>query len=296
MDSLHPRWRGGRPRAITAEMRAKIREVATTRPQLLGEPYARWSLSTLRAYLLKRRIVPELSEERLREILAEEGVSLQRTKSWKRSPDPETDEKAERIRRLYEDLPGHVVCTGEHGPIQPVPKPGLAWAPKGLPKRLPANNRKPHGVRFFFGAYDVGADQLFGRFFARKGSGPTLKFLKAVRARYPAGERIYLIMDNPSAHWTPEIRTWAEANDVELVPTPTYASWLNRIEAEVGVMVQRVFAGSDYRTHDEIRRAVHAYLRRRNAEARRHFDARQAEKRRRRERRGYLRPPALKAA
>jgi hypothetical protein len=88
-------------------------------------------------------------------------------------------------------------------------------------------------VRFVFGAYDVGTDQLFGRFFARKGSGPTLKFLKAVRARYPARERIYLIMDNLSAHWAAAIQAWAEANDMELVPTPTYASWLNGTRGRV---------------------------------------------------------------
>ena len=50
------------------------------------------------------------------------------------------------------------------------------------------------------------------------------------------------------------------------MPTPTYASWMNRIECKVGVMVKAVFAGSDYRDHAEIQTAVAAYLRRRNAE------------------------------
>ena len=57
------------------------------------------------------------------------------------------------------------------------------------------------------------------------------------------------------------------------MPTPTYASWLNRIECHFGVMVKAVFAGSDYRDHDEIQAAAAAYLRRRNAEARRDREA-----------------------
>jgi transposase len=39
-----------------------------------------------------------------------------------------------------------------------------------------------------------------------------------------------------SSHWTPEIRTWAAANNTELVPTPTYASYLNRIESTFGAL------------------------------------------------------------
>ena len=52
-----------------------------------------------------------------------------------------------------------------------------------------------------------------------------------------------------------------------LVPTPAYASCLNRIECHFGVMVKAVFAGSDYQDHEEIQAAVASYLGSRNAEA-----------------------------
>ncbi len=76
---------------------------------------------------------------------------------------------------------------------------------------------------------------------------------------------------------------------ITLVPTPTYASWLNRIENQFGAMVNAVFAGSDYRDHEEIRTATSAWLRRRNAEARRDRDARRAARDRRRARRAAAR-------
>ncbi|HEX9124090.1 MAG TPA: hypothetical protein VF984_12185 [Actinomycetota bacterium] len=146
-----------------------------------------------------------ISVERLREILREEGVRIHRTKSWKRSPDPDFDAKAARVLELYERLPDAVVCFDELGPVRPIPMPGWGWAHDHLPQRLPANYRKPHGVRFFFGAYDVGKDQLFGRWFEHKGSVPTLSVLKWVRHRYPPEIRIHLVLDNLSAHWTEEV-------------------------------------------------------------------------------------------
>jgi transposase len=284
MTSLLPRWGGGRPRRITQALRQEIVRIATTRPQLLKEPYTRWSLRTLRAYLLRTKVVLQISTERLREILHEEKVSIQRTRSWKRSPDPDFDAKAARVLELYHSVPDAVVCFDELGPVRPVPTAGWGWAPQARPKRLPANYKKPHGVRFFFGCYDVGADQLFGRWFANKGASNVLKTFRFIRRRYPGEVRIHIVMDNLSAHWTEGVLTWAEANNAELVPTPTYASWLNRIEPQFGVMVKLVIAGSDYTDHDEFQRSAAAFLRRRNHEARRDFEQRQRDKAKRRER------------
>jgi transposase len=72
-----PAWGGGRPREITDEMRARIVEVVKSHRQEVGEPYANWSLSRLRAYLLKTRVVRRISKERLQEILIEEGHTTQ---------------------------------------------------------------------------------------------------------------------------------------------------------------------------------------------------------------------------
>ena len=189
-------------------------------------------------------------------ILLEEGHTTQSTKGWKHSPDPEFSAKAARLRRLYAAaesgrLDGVLVCFDEHGPVTPTPKGGRGWWKRGRPGRIRANYRKPHGVAHFFGVYDVGADQLFGRWYFRKGADHVIATLKMIRARY-AGQRIWVIQDNLSSHWTNDVRTTARQLCITLVPTPTYASWLNRIECHFGVMVKAVFAGSDYRDHDEI--------------------------------------------
>src|SRR5712691_9401624 len=166
MASLAPRWGGGRPRMITQAMRAEIVRIATTRPQLLKEPYTRCS---------------------------------------QRSPDPDFDAKAARVLDLYETLPGPVVCFDDLGPVRPIPTAGWGWAPVGMPRRLPANYKKPHGVRFFFGCYDVGTDQLFGRWFPAKGATNVLKTFRLIRRRYPPEVGIHIVMDNLSAHWTKDV-------------------------------------------------------------------------------------------
>ena len=49
--------------------------------------------------------------------------------------------------------------------------------------------------------------------------------MSQIRACYPAQRRIYWIQDNLSANWTPDIRKYAAANNVELVrPRPTPAT------------------------------------------------------------------------
>ena len=56
--ALDPRWGGGRPRRIDLDERTEIVKVALARPADRGEPFTRWSLTKLRAHLLRSRIVP----------------------------------------------------------------------------------------------------------------------------------------------------------------------------------------------------------------------------------------------
>jgi hypothetical protein len=43
----------------------------------------------LRGYLLERGLLPDYTNEWVRRLLRREGISLQRTNTWKESPDPD---------------------------------------------------------------------------------------------------------------------------------------------------------------------------------------------------------------
>ncbi len=262
--SLDPEYRGGRPRKTTPEQRDRIVAVARARPDTQGVPLTRWSLAKLREHLAGMGVV--LSEEALRQTLIGAGLSHQRTRSWKWSPDPDFTPKAERVLSLYRAKPedGVVVCFDEMGPIQLIPHHGSGWAPAKLPERLRATYSKRNGVRYLFGAYDVHADRLHGRLRAHKNAGEVLGFFAQIRMRYDLRLRIYLVMDNLSTHKTPAIREWAEQANVELVFTPTYASFLNRIECHFWGIGEFVINNADYPDWDTLAKAMADHIRYRN--------------------------------
>jgi transposase len=263
-DSLDPDYRGGRPKKTTPEQRDRIVAVARTRPDHQGVPLTRWSLPKLRVHLAGMGV--DLSEEALRQTLIGAGLSHQRTRSWKWSPDPDFQPKAERVLSLYRDKPddGVVVCFDEMGPIQLIPHHGSGWAPEKLPERRRATYSKRNGVRYLFGAYDVHADRLHGRLRTHKNAGEVLGFYRQIRMRYDPRVRIYLIADNLSTHKTPAIRDWAAESNVELVFTPTYASFLNRIECHFWPIGEFVINNADYPDWDTFAKATADHIRYRN--------------------------------
>jgi Homeodomain-like domain len=143
---LDPDYRGGRPRKTTPEQRDRIVSVARARPDTQGVALTRWSLPKLKLHLEGMGIF--LSEEALRQALIGAGLSHQRTRSWKWSPDPDFQAKAERVLCLYRRCPenGVVVCFDEMGPIQLIPHQGSGWAQHKRPERLRATYSKHGGV------------------------------------------------------------------------------------------------------------------------------------------------------
>ena len=191
----------------------------------------------------------------MRQILIAEGITFQRTKTWKESPDPLKEQKLGRIEWL---LNARMVpfTFDEFGPLTIKPVGGTAWAPEGRPERLRANYHKPHGSRQLFAWYSIGADQLTGNLEPCKGSLPTLRALQAIRASIDDGEPIHVILDNLNHHKNHGVRQWCTANNVELVFTPTYGSWANPIEAHFGPLRQFVIANSDHKDHRALARAI----------------------------------------
>jgi len=262
--ALDPDYRGGRPKKTTPEQRDRIVSVARARPDTQGVALTRWSLTKLSEHLGNLGLA--LSREALRELLIDAGLSHQRTRSWKWSPDPDFQAKAERVLSLYRAKPcdGVVVCFDEMGPIQLIPHQGSGWAACGRPERLRATYKRRHGVRYLFGAYDVHADRLHGRLRTHKNSREVLAFYRQIRMRYDPKLRIYLIADNLSTHNTPPIRQWAEQSNVELVFTPTYASFLNRIECHFWGIGEFVIRNADYHNWDTLARAMADHIHYRN--------------------------------
>jgi len=141
------------------------------------------------------------------------------------------------------------------------PQAGSAWAPKGRPTRRRATYRRTEGVRCFFAAYDVHQDLLWIHQKRRKMAVEVLAFLKAIRLRYPDGQRICLVLDNLSTHRHRDVKRYCCASNIQLVYTATYASWMNRIECHFAPFRRFVLDNSDWSDHAKIARAAQDYLR-----------------------------------
>jgi transposase len=148
------------------------------------------------------------------------------------------------------------------------PQAGSSWARQKKPIRHRANYTRPHGVRYYLAAYDVHADHLWMHQKKRKRWNEVLCFIKAIRNRYADKQKIYLVLDNFSAHKRKEIRDYCAENNIILVYTATYSSWMNRIECHFAPLKHFVINNSDYLSHDEIAFAMQDYLQWRNKNAR----------------------------
>ncbi len=107
---------------------------------------------------------------------------------------------------------------------------GHSWQRSGHPSRIRATYNREHGVRHYISSYDLAADRLVMRCYRRKRWQEFLSFLKTLRRQHSRKVRLHVVLDNFSPHRRSEVVRWAKNNNVRLVFTPTYASWLNRIE------------------------------------------------------------------
>ena len=158
-----------------------------------------------------------------------------------------------------------MISFDEYGPVEVRPKGGQSWCQKGHPARVRATYRRIHGVRHYLSAYDLQDDQLLMQSYKRKRWQEILHFFRYLRRRYPAEERLYIILDNWSPHKKREVVRWARSHNVSLVYSPTNASWLNPIECIFSGVQRFVFSNSDFADHKEISLALRKYTRRRNS-------------------------------
>ena len=134
-----------------------------------------------------------------------------------------------------------------------------------------ATYKRPHGVRHLMAGYDLSTDRLYGHVVKRKDRTAFLRFVRYLRSLHPPGVRIAIVLDNFSPHLTTKadgrVAEWAAANNVELAYTPTYSSWLNRIEAQFQALRYFALDGTDHNSHAEQASMIRRYILWRNRNA-----------------------------
>src|SRR5512135_2511067 len=75
------------------------------------------------------------------------------------------------------------------------------------------------------------------------------------------GGRGHFVCDNLSAHDTDDVLDWLEGHPRwTLHFTPKHASWLNQVECAFSSLGRHVLSRGSFRSLDELRERVHAYM------------------------------------
>ena len=110
------------------------------------------------------------------------------------------------------------------------PPVGAQWGRCGHQHKIRTHGRNQKA--YLFGALEAQRGKLYVGFWPRKDGAAFVEFLQTLLAALPPGP-IYLLLDNYGVHKSKRTREFlaGEGRRIHLVFLPTYAPWLNRIEA-----------------------------------------------------------------
>ena len=198
-------------------------------------------------------------------VLRREGIYLQRRRSWCVSTDKEFAPKAAEVVGLYLNPPLNavVLSVDEKPTIQAIERAsGYVETDSGKVVRALKSTYKRHGTLNLFAALEVGTGQVHTKFTEYKKREDFRSFLDGVLADQPQDKEIHVILDNYSTHKRNDDWLAKFEGRVQFHFTPTSASWLNQIEIVFSLLQRKTLNGGSFKTKDQLREAIEAFLRR----------------------------------
>lgn len=239
--------------------RTQVVALACRKPAEFGLPLVRWSVRDLAVQLVEEDVFTSIHYSTVHLILEDADLKPHRTLYWKRSHDPDFDEKAIHVLWYYqmaESLRRRnelVFCLDEKSQIQLLgrPQPDIPMRP-GCPLR-----REHEYVRLGVGnlllVYDLVTGGLFGRALEFNRSPNFTEALDRHLAGCRGARRVHYIMDNGTTHDSRHTREWLESKKgrVRFHFTPTGASWLNQGELALSAFSGKYLRDRVWTSHDE---------------------------------------------
>jgi len=215
--------RSGRPCVILPE---QIEQVVQKTVQETPPDSTHWTTRSLAKEV-------ELSPSSVGRIWRAHNLKPYRVRTFKLSNDRLFAEKTADVVGLYLNPPPDSVVwsADEQCQIQALSRtqPGLPCVPGHCATQT--HDYKRHGTTTLFTAMNVHSGETLHTFHPRHRHQEWIQFLRLMDESTPPDKQIDLIIDNYSAHKTPEVRQWlAEHPRFHIHYTPTSASWLNAVE------------------------------------------------------------------
>ena len=245
--------RSGRPPVI---LPAKITEIVEKTTRQTPEGATHWSTRTL---------APEVgvSPSTVGRIWRAHGLKPHRVSSFKLSNDPRFAEKLEDVAGLYLHPPPNsiVLSLDEKCQIQALQRtqPGLPWK-KGRCGTM-THDYKRHGTTTLFAAMNTQDGTVIDTCMPTHNHKDWIRFFKLIDGRTPKDKTLHLIMNNYSAHKTPEVKAWLTKHPRFHVHfTPTSSSWLNQVERFFRDVTDKCIRRGVFHSVTELQQAMRVYI------------------------------------
>ena len=248
---LHDEPRPGKPAKYGVELRTRLLAQLELPPPA---GMATWDGGSLATAL-------GVSDDAVWRVLRNEGIQLQRHRSWCVSTDPEFAAKAADVIGLYLNPPQNafVLSVDEKPSIQALEHArGYVQTSSGKIVQGMKSTYKRHGTVNLFSALEVATGVIRGKTTQTKKRADFQAFMDELVADQPVDRQIHVILDNLNMYKKNE--DWlAKHPNVTFHFTPTSASWLNQVEIWFGIFQRKTLNNASFRSIEQLTKAIHDF-------------------------------------
>lgn len=223
-----------------------------------------------------------VSESSLRKILKKAKMKPFKVTCYCERRDPDFETKMHDVLVIYKQVSMQFNEDGSLMPFEGMPvhtlsydeKPGVQAIGTTIDDRPPIPGTDRYSaiwrdcecVRFGTLSLLAGIDLLTGEAIPyiseTHKSSDFVHFLKMLDAKYPAGDKIRLILDKHSAHTSQETQKYLNSvpGRFEFVFTPTHGSWLNMVEGFFSKMTKQMLNGIRVSSKEELADRIYKYF------------------------------------
>jgi transposase len=264
-------WQSHYRKAKDTVYRDAIFEILHAPPSAYGIKRTTWRLPDLHTVMAKRGL--PIARTNIRKIIKDAGYRYRKAKKVLTSNDPEYEEKLKNITRILRKLgpKEKFFSIDEYGPFAIKIHGGRSLVPIGHPRAVPQYQRSK-GRLIITAALELSTNQITHFYSPAKNTSEMVKLLHKLVDRYADQEHIYFSWDAASWHASKALyASVLEINSkgigypqVNLVPLPSCAQFLNVIESVFSGMAKAVIHNSDFPSTEAAQIAIDRYVAERN--------------------------------
>ena len=283
----------GRNPEISDEEKAWIINIACQKPTAFGYSAETWTYARLTSHINTTAEaagytrLSTVHKSTVRNILDDAEIKPYRIRYYCENRDPEFESKMHNILLVYKQLSfqfdeeGHFIPWEDDEEVVHVlsydEKPGIQAIATTAEDLLPDDNHstisrdyeyKRLGTLSLLTGIDLQTGEAIPLVSETHTSKDYIEFLRILDAKYPAGDKIRLVLDNLAVHTSEETRKYLATvpGRFEFVFTPKHGSWLNMVEGFFSKMTKQMLRGIRVRSKQELADRIYRYFEEVNAE------------------------------